>query len=235
MNNKLEKFTAFTLAEVLITLGIIGIVAALTIPTLMQNTQDQEFKTKLKKEYSVISQAHLLLSTENGGSFVGALASGSGTGGGLLKSVFKQKLSFLTECDTNDGTNLNVCFPAQSTIKYLNGASAGPAYLANDATVGLVLKDGTSLAFGGNTGGDTCTGTTGTPGYSNNCGYVLIDTNGIKPPNTWGRDIFIVFIFSDAIRPSSVSTILSSVANADDCNAGTNNGFTCSSKYIGGN
>lgn len=230
-----KKNMAFTLAEVLITLGIIGIVAAITIPTLMQNTQDQEFRSGLKKEYSVLSQAHELLTTENGGSFTDALASGSGTGGLLLKNVFKQKLSYLQECATNDGSNLNVCFPASSRIKYLNGTSTGPAYLANDATVGLVLKDGTSLAFGGNTGGDTCTGTTGTPGYNNNCGYVIVDVNGTKPPNTWGRDIYMFFIFSDTIRPSSVLTILSSVANADDCNAGTNRGYTCSSKYMGSN
>ena len=40
---------AFTLAEVLITLGIIGIVAEMTIPTLMNNVQDQAFKAAWKK------------------------------------------------------------------------------------------------------------------------------------------------------------------------------------------
>src|SRR5574344_1035012 len=48
---------AFTLAEVLIVLGIIGIVAAMTIPTLMQKIQDMEFKTAAKKAYSVTSEA----------------------------------------------------------------------------------------------------------------------------------------------------------------------------------
>lgn len=236
LRNMLKKPKAFTLAEVLITLAIIGVIAAITIPTLMQKTQDQEFKSKLRKEYSVLSQAQELLETESGGNFADAFSNISGTGGLLLKNTFKQKLLYFKECDRNDGGNLNICFPAQASIKLLNGASAGGAYLASDATVGLLLKDGTSLAFGGNgTGGDTCTASTGTPGYSNNCGYVIVDVNGIKPPNTWGRDIYIFFIFADVIRPSSVMTILPAVASADDCNTGTNYGFTCSSKYLQGN
>ena len=48
---------AFTLAEVLITLGIIGVVAALTIPTLVNNYRKKQFETGLKKEYSVLLQA----------------------------------------------------------------------------------------------------------------------------------------------------------------------------------
>ena len=47
----------FTLAEVLITLAIIGIVAALSIPSVISNTQQQEFKTGLKKAVSVLNSA----------------------------------------------------------------------------------------------------------------------------------------------------------------------------------
>ena len=48
---------AFTLAEVLITLMIIGIVAALTIPSVISNYQQQEYKTGLKKAVSVLNDA----------------------------------------------------------------------------------------------------------------------------------------------------------------------------------
>ena len=51
------KLKAFTLAEVLITLAIIGIVAALTIPSVISNYQQQEFKTGLKKAVSVLNEA----------------------------------------------------------------------------------------------------------------------------------------------------------------------------------
>ncbi len=53
----MTKRYGFTLAEVLITLGIIGVVAAMTIPTLMNNTGDQEFKTGFKKVIAALNQA----------------------------------------------------------------------------------------------------------------------------------------------------------------------------------
>lgn len=52
-----KKLVAFTLAEVLITLGIIGVVAALTMPALIANHRKQVTVTKLKKVYSVMNQA----------------------------------------------------------------------------------------------------------------------------------------------------------------------------------
>ncbi len=47
----------FTLAEVLITLAIIGIVAAISIPSVISNTEQQEFKTGLRKAVSVLNSA----------------------------------------------------------------------------------------------------------------------------------------------------------------------------------
>ena len=60
-----KKF-AFTLAEVLITLGIIGVVAAMTLPTLIQNYRKHEVETKLAKVYSVVNQAIKLSTVEYG-------------------------------------------------------------------------------------------------------------------------------------------------------------------------
>ena len=53
--NPLRK-VAFTLAEVLITLGIIGVVATLTLPSLIQKYQDHVLETRLKKMYTTLSQ-----------------------------------------------------------------------------------------------------------------------------------------------------------------------------------
>ena len=53
------KNRAFTLAEVLITLGIIGVVAAMTLPTVVNKYKEKETVTKLKKFYSIISQSYL--------------------------------------------------------------------------------------------------------------------------------------------------------------------------------
>ena len=57
---------AFTLAEVLITLGIIGVVAALTMPVLIENHKKQVIISKLDKAYSTISNAYVLAKESNG-------------------------------------------------------------------------------------------------------------------------------------------------------------------------
>lgn len=62
MKNK----NAFTLAEVLITMAVIGIVAALTIPSLIQNHKKQEYSSKLKKFYSTMQNAIRLSELDNG-------------------------------------------------------------------------------------------------------------------------------------------------------------------------
>lgn len=56
----------FTLAEVLITLGIIGVVAAMTMPTLIQKNQDKELISRIKKTYSDVSNAIIRAQTDYG-------------------------------------------------------------------------------------------------------------------------------------------------------------------------
>ena len=53
----MKEMRAFTLAEVLITLGVIGVVAALTMPSVMSNVRELVIKNQFKKTYSVISNA----------------------------------------------------------------------------------------------------------------------------------------------------------------------------------
>ena len=53
----MRKIKGFTLAEILITLGIIGVVAAITIPGLITNYQKRSTATQLKKAYSLLVNA----------------------------------------------------------------------------------------------------------------------------------------------------------------------------------
>ena len=64
MNNRISK--GFTLAEVLITLGIIGVVAAMTIPSLITSYNKKITETRLEKFYSIFNQAIRLSVAENG-------------------------------------------------------------------------------------------------------------------------------------------------------------------------
>ena len=61
-----QRKIAFTLAEVLITLGIIGVVAAMTLPTLIQKHNNQVVATRLHKFYSVINQAVTMAEVDYG-------------------------------------------------------------------------------------------------------------------------------------------------------------------------
>lgn len=57
---------AFTLAEVLITLGIISVVAALMLPAVINNIKEKQYETAMKKGYSVLSQALARMNEEQG-------------------------------------------------------------------------------------------------------------------------------------------------------------------------
>ncbi|MEE3349898.1 MAG: type II secretion system protein [Candidatus Gastranaerophilaceae bacterium] len=62
----MNDYRAFTLAEVLITLGIIGVVAAMTLPTLITNYKEKQTVSQLKKVYSALSQAWLMMENDYG-------------------------------------------------------------------------------------------------------------------------------------------------------------------------
>lgn len=111
-NNQLI-IKAFTLAEVLITLGIIGVVAALTIPTLMNSASNIQYYTGLRKAQSILEQANMALIGENG-SMLGAIQSY-----GSLTNALASKLKTTKICLANQ--NPGECFA--STITNLPGGS----------------------------------------------------------------------------------------------------------------
>ena len=63
---RFKRILSFTMAEVLITLGIIGIVAAMTLPALIQKYQKQETSARLKKFYTTMNQAIMMSEIDNG-------------------------------------------------------------------------------------------------------------------------------------------------------------------------
>lgn len=67
----MNKKKAFTLAEVLITLGIIGVVAAMTIPVLFSNINNAKFRNQYKKAISTLNQASLMAQAQYGYNFAG--------------------------------------------------------------------------------------------------------------------------------------------------------------------
>lgn len=166
------KMRAFTLAEVLITLGIIGIVAALTIPTLMNNAQDQQYKTAYKKAYSAASQAWQQ-GTTNGD----IIARASWTDGATRASNFngfKQYFKVALDCNSND---ISKCWDTNGDT-YYGGCpmNTAPAFIDISGIAWAICANSSNSGWGPD---------------------MEIDINGLKKPNKFGQDRF-VFIPMDA-------------------------------------
>ena len=170
---------AFTLAEVLITLGIIGVVAAITIPGLMNNYKANKLRTQFLKTYSTVQQAFKFMQEDDVSLDP---ASYNRHEGQVFYKTYKKYLKGITDCGLYT-TEAFPCYNFQKEIyKTLNGKAVVDKFLFDDGQV--VLQDGTLLAFE-------------QPADGGNRIWVLADINGINnPPNRLGYDLF-VFEFLD--------------------------------------
>lgn len=162
------QFGGFTLAEVLITLGIIGVVASITIPIIQKNVQDIEYKTAYKKAYSELSQIVEKLRMEN--EFVALAGDFNNTkyNFDLIKSNFKVMKSCtnsITEgCWVNSCSTDKDCWSATETS-------------VQSSSIGFIDNSGRSWVYY-------------SQGSVNYPLWIIVDTNGIKKPNRMGRDRF---------------------------------------------
>ena len=206
---------AFTLAEVLITLGIIGVVAALTIPTLMQKTNEKETVSKVKKVYSVLSSSFSLAVANNGTPDKWNFKPGNEDGCKSFMNYILPYLKISKDCEKqNTG-----CVP-DVIYKKLSGANHNN-YASNEHNnyYKLILADGISMWI--RTGNNAGCQNDEAP-FKNVCAVVFFDINGGKGPNVIGKDLFIYKILKDKVVPNLEPT--------DDCNL-NDTGFSCSS-YI---
>jgi type II secretory pathway pseudopilin PulG len=214
---------AFTLAEVLLTLAIIAIIAAMTLPALTNSTNKTENIVALKKAYSTLMQAFLMITSDNGGDITGALR--GITTHDDFANVFIQKLSVAKNCGTNNAKATG-CFPTGVTYKWLNGTPWENIYLYYNT---ILTNDGISYAFGLQRNAcseDRSNGTLGTPPLSNTCGYIFIDINGPnKGPAIAGRDLFTFWVTKTGIYPHGAysDNIVSNCSS---------NGYGCTSEVL---
>lgn len=168
-----DKNLAFTMAETLITLGIIGIVAAMTLPSLIGTWKDKQFKTAYKKAYSDLSQA-----------FQEALANqelirNTGVQQQATKQEFdilKSKFKVITDCPIE---NIEPCWKQGDTFCGGSCTSGNPADGISDT--GGLPSNRASYCFVDASGRSWCTFTA----YAN---IFLVDTNGFAQPNRFGKD-----------------------------------------------
>ncbi len=179
--NKNNTISAFTIAEILITLGIIGVVAALTIPTLSENARNKELETAFKKSYSNVSGAINMIKSNAGTDDIYSIYSVYTTENGYYMNTewtdeFYKVMPYVKVLSSSETlTYWNYTKTAQAQSK-------PPAYSV--ASINHVLKDGSLV-------------TTGVNSINGIKISIQVDTNGLKKPNRYGFDVFRFYVGKD--------------------------------------
>ncbi|MGN0031038.1 MAG: type II secretion system protein [Candidatus Gastranaerophilaceae bacterium] len=220
---KKDVKAGFTLAEVLITLGVIGIVAVITLPNLMQKSQEKEIVARLQKDYSLLSQAFMQAQNEYGEFSSWNVIDDNQTSTRECFSYIEPFLKIAKKCDNKSG-----CWA--KTTKSLSGQTAqwsGSNYIGVNF-IGFTLLDGTNISF------DLC----GWPGYAYfgwptdihyPIGLFYVDVNGDREPNILGRDIFGFALSDKGLIPFGAND------KSKNCNPSINNntsGYGCTYKVL---
>lgn len=173
---KKESKIAFTLAEVLITLGIIGVVAAMTIPSLIQSYKEKATVTAVKQSYSIFAQALKMVTIDNPD--LSALTDSSLSAKENSQIMFNEiskHIKKVKSCDVDKKCMGNTYYLNLNNEKVSNWDTY------NNLVTG-VLANGTSfwiLSLPASISGEQT--------YA---GQIGIDINGNKRPNKFGVDFF---------------------------------------------
>src|SRR5574344_2252231 len=194
------KRTAFTLAEVLIVLGIIGIVASMTIPTLMNKVAKQEYVTGLRKAYSTQMDGWSRLLADEGvqqledtsvwQSVIGYCSPSLANDAACkpffagLKKYFRFSVVTAQSYQIYQlkGTNW-YDYTGRKVLAFADGSVMFDGTFFKSADKADAIKSAKIAAGGGHM-------------YSRQ-GDIYIDVNGFKKPNTYGRDIFEFWLSGD--------------------------------------
>ncbi|NLF84186.1 MAG: type II secretion system protein [Candidatus Gastranaerophilales bacterium] len=217
----------FTLAEVLITLSIIGVVAALTIPTLTKKFEKAEWITRYKQTYSILNQVTKLVAIDYGGALVGAWDQSSGE---EMYNAYLPHLKVSTICN-NGGTPRSECM--HSGMRLLNGEEGEVVESDESSDIYVViLTNGAMVSF-------VKPVFTGSPHYYE----MLVDINGVKQPNTFGKDIHVFLVIAKyatlvpypyyAFLPENFEEIVKSDC-PDNLSGATAMGLTCGTRILRG-
>ena len=218
------KRIAFTLAEVLITLGIIGVVFAIIMPTIISDIQDKQYSVARKKALATIGEAgrQIAVSGEIGNAVDAE---------DFVENYLKRQLKMVKTCKNDD---LRTCGIETDTNKILSfhkakrtmprkwidlawGVSANGAIDTTAKSYGFVSADGFAVNLFYNKNCQAATeGLIGYPMAPKVCMFAIYDMNGLRKPNQVGKDIGFVSVFfpterSIAIAPEVYKT---EVANA---------------------
>ncbi|MCM1339900.1 MAG: type II secretion system GspH family protein, partial [Muribaculaceae bacterium] len=183
---------AFTLAEVLITLGIIGVVAAMTIPTMMSKWREKALIAKLKESYSILNQAYKLSIEEHGDVSSWNLGTGMYDKNAHMNfaNYIKPSLKLSYDCVGSRASVIKKCLP-KNTKHYEDIASYAVVRLINGAALAFRIWD------------STCSSNYNVDGSifkSNVCGYIVVFLEPDKIIQN-GLNAFSFYATTDSIIP----------------------------------
>lgn len=191
---------AFTLAEVLITLGVIGVVAALTLPSLIQKSTEKETVVALKKFYSESSQAFSLAVEKDGEPDQwSTIEIGDGEGSDEFIAHMKPYFKILKDCSydqagcSSEGKYKTLA--GMERVTFADGSSRHSKFVLSNGMLVTFFLNSKECKFKSEEMGDT-------PQLKNICGGLAVDINGHKKPNVYGRDYFIFYVTKYGIIPS---------------------------------
>ena len=225
------KKVAFTLAEVLITLGIIGVVAALTLPTVIQNYRKQETVAQLQKTYSTVNQALLQSIAENGDYINFDNATDDIGDEAFFKKYWLPYFKGATICNEQNRCGYGKRGTLSSTFYFLNGilanetgVSGNPLYITaiHYGRSTIMLPDGSVVIYFNGFGDNNQARI--------NTSWVLIDVNGGKEPNTYGKDVFFFDRNEKGAIVPRCKNLTKEQVNSDCSKTGT--GECCAQKII---
>lgn len=210
---------AFTLAETLITLGIIGVVAALTLPTVIQKYKEKQTVTQLKKIYSALSQSYLYAINQYG------------QPNEWTTEKTPEQIDLFFDNLTSNMKILKKCNASTEGCWAEHSALVGEAYNSTAFNHSkLITEDGTAITFYLNS--PECQYLAWRADIkdhkiTNICGGVQVDINGYKNPNKFGKDTFIFFATQTGIVAAGGINDESEFNFKNNCNTnakGTNQG-----------
>ena len=165
----MTKRFGFTLAEVLITLGIIGVVAAMTMPSLMNSTQGAQYKAAYKKALSAISQAVTLNVALDDYNFADTVGTGTDSAQSMY-TMFKNRMN-IVKTATGSTAGYDIYTSKNGTSSTL---TQGSNYV-------LFFNDGIAFSFPQNA--EACTKDSTKGDFDKTKCRGFIDVNGEKAPN----------------------------------------------------
>ena len=184
-----KKIKAFTLAEVLVTLTIIGVVSALTIPTLTRKMHSQKTINLLKSTYSILGQAIHSAERENGQASEWTTERWTEKGAIEVAENLKPFFKIQKDCGTYDANNECV----NSEYLQRKGIKHDVNYATDRRYYKIVLLNGASLIWKA----------TDESEYQYDKQFtILVDINNSQPPNKWGEDLFAFNYGKNKLIPS---------------------------------